>query len=68
MSNGKTVARHIWHVQTLHMRVANARKDFLHKLSTTVANNHGTVVVEALQVRNMSASSHLLVRPDRAWQ
>lgn len=44
-------------VQTLHARVANARKDFLHKLSTTIAKNHGTVVVEALQVRNMSASA-----------
>lgn len=44
-------------VQTLHARVANARKDFLHKISTTIAKNHGTVVVEALQVRNMSASA-----------
>ena len=44
-------------VQTLHARVANARKDFLHKLSTTIAKNHGTVVVEALQVRSMSASA-----------
>ncbi|MBB2199483.1 IS200/IS605 family element transposase accessory protein TnpB [Gluconacetobacter sp. 1c LMG 22058] len=44
-------------VQTLHARVANARKDFLHKLTTTIAKNHGTVVVEALQVRNMSASA-----------
>ncbi|WP_306417318.1 RNA-guided endonuclease InsQ/TnpB family protein, partial [Acetobacter pomorum] len=44
-------------MQTLHARVANARKDFLHKLSTTIAKNHGTVVVEALQVRNMSVSA-----------
>lgn len=44
-------------VQTLHARVANARKDFLHKLSTIIAKNHGTVVVEALQVQNMSASA-----------
>src|SRR5262249_45461721 len=35
--------------------VANARKDFLHKTSTT--KNHGAVVVEALPVRNMSASA-----------
>ncbi|MFW7270224.1 RNA-guided endonuclease InsQ/TnpB family protein [Gluconacetobacter sp. Hr-1-5] len=44
-------------VQTLHARVASARKDFLHKISTTIAKSHGTVVVEALQVRNMSASA-----------
>jgi putative transposase len=39
------------------MRVANARKDFLHKTSTTIAKNHGVVVLEALKVRNMSASA-----------
>ena len=44
-------------VAKLHMRVANARKDFLHKQTTAIANNHGIVVVEALNVRNMSASA-----------
>lgn len=41
----------------IQQRVANARKDFLHKHSATIAKNHGMVVVEALQVRNMSASA-----------
>lgn len=41
----------------LHQRVANARKDFLHQHSTTIAKNHAMVVVEALQVRAMSASA-----------
>jgi putative transposase len=44
-------------VARIHQRVANARKDFLHKTSTTIAKNHGTVVVEALKVRNMTASA-----------
>ena len=44
-------------VQKLHACVANARKDFLHKLSTTIAKNHGIVVVEKLKVRNMTASA-----------
>jgi putative transposase len=44
-------------VAKVQLRVANARKDFLHKRSTDIANNHGTVVVEALQVRNMAASA-----------
>jgi len=35
----------------------HARKDFLHKHSTAIAKNHGVVVVEALKVRNMSASA-----------
>lgn len=44
-------------VARIQLRVANARKDFLHKTSTTIAQNHGTVVVEALKVRSMSASA-----------
>jgi putative transposase len=44
-------------VATIQMRVASARKNFLHKTTTTIAKNHGTVVVEALKVRNMSASA-----------
>ena len=41
----------------IQRRVANARKDFLHKHNTDLAKNHGAVVVEALRVRNMSASA-----------
>jgi putative transposase len=44
-------------VAKVQQRVANARKDFLHKHSTAIAKSHGTVVVEALKVRNMSASA-----------
>jgi len=32
-------------VATVQQRVANARKNFLHRQSTTIANSHGTVVV-----------------------
>ena len=41
----------------IQMRVAHARKNFLHEQTTAIANNHGTVVLEALKVRNMSASA-----------
>ena len=44
-------------VAKIQRRVANARKDFLHKHSAAIAKNHGTVIVEALKVRNMSASA-----------
>ncbi len=44
-------------VARLHARVSAARRDFLHKTSTTVANNHGAVVLEKLQVRNMVRSA-----------
>ena len=41
-------------VQKIHTRIANARKDFLHKTTTTISQNHALVCVEDLQVRNMS--------------
>ncbi|HEY5306622.1 MAG TPA: transposase [Pseudolabrys sp.] len=53
-SNRRKAIRRVARIQ---LRVANARKDFLNKASTTIANNHGTVVLEALKVRNMSASA-----------
>ena len=44
-------------VQQIHTGIANARKDFLHKSTTTISQNHALVCIEGLQVRNMSRSS-----------
>lgn len=44
-------------ITRLHSRIANMRKDYLNKLSTTIAKNHGVVVLEDLQVKNMSKSA-----------
>ena len=44
-------------VQKMHTAIANARKDFLHKTSTTISQNHALVCIEDLQVKNMSRSS-----------
>jgi putative transposase len=44
-------------VQKIHAQIANARRDFLHKATTTISQNHAVVFVEDLQVRNMSKSS-----------
>ena len=44
-------------VQKIHTEIANARKDFLHKTSTTISQNHALVCIEHLQVKNMSRSS-----------
>jgi putative transposase len=44
-------------VQKIHGNIANARKDYLHKVSTTISQNHALVCIEDLQVRNMSKSS-----------
>jgi putative transposase len=44
-------------IQKIHTGIANARKDFLHKTTTTISQNHALVCIEDLQVRNMSRSS-----------
>ena len=44
-------------VQKVHRQIANARRDFLHKATTTISKNHALVCIEDLQVRNLSRSS-----------
>lgn len=46
-------------IQRLHQRIANVRKDTLHKLTTHLAKNHGTVVIEDLNVSGMMANRKL---------
>ena len=54
-SRGRTKAR--LKVQILHKKISRMRQDFLHKASHWVAKNHGIVVLEDLQVKNMSRSA-----------
>ncbi|MDR1062822.1 MAG: transposase [Azoarcus sp.] len=44
-------------VQRMHVRIGNARRDYLHKCSTTISKNHAMVCIEDLQVKNMSKSA-----------
>ena len=44
-------------VQKIHTRIANVRKDFLHKTTTALSKNHAMVCIEDLQVRNMSKTA-----------
>ena len=44
-------------VQRIHSRIGNARRDYLHKTTTTISQNHAMVCIEDLQVRNMSRSA-----------
>src|SRR5690554_1547146 len=44
-------------VQKVQARIANARRDTLHKASATISQNHALVVLEDLQVGNMSRSA-----------
>lgn len=44
-------------VQKIHTRIGNTRRDHLHKLTTTLSKNHAAIVIEDLQVRNMTRSA-----------
>ena len=44
-------------VQQIHIKIANARKDFLHKISTQISKSHAVVVIEDLKISNMSRSA-----------
>lgn len=44
-------------VQKIHAKIANSRKDYLHKCSDIISKNHAMIVLEALQVGNMSRSA-----------
>ena len=44
-------------VQRVQRKIADSRRDFLHKVSTTISKTHAVVYVEDLQVKNMSSSA-----------
>ncbi|ETS31527.1 transposase [Photorhabdus khanii NC19] len=41
----------------LHASIANIRKDYLHKVTTTISKNHAMIVIEDLKVSTMSKSA-----------
>jgi putative transposase len=44
-------------VQKIQARIGNCRRDYLHKLSTTISKNHAMVCIEDLKVRNLTKSA-----------
>jgi putative transposase len=44
-------------IQRIHARIGNARRDYLHKATTAISQNHAMVCIEDLQVRTMSKSA-----------
>ncbi len=44
-------------INRLHTKIANIRHDILHKLSTTLSKSHAMIVLEKLQIRNMTKSA-----------
>jgi putative transposase len=55
-----------WHKQRIkvariHEKITNARKDYLHKISTKIIKNHDVIGIEDLQVSNM-LKNHTLAK------
>lgn len=46
-------------IAKLHLKIANIRKDTLHKLTTLLAKNHSKIVIEDLNVSGMLANRKL---------
>jgi putative transposase len=54
-SNNRTKAKE--KLQKAHLKIANKRKDFLHKLSNEITSENQTIVIEKLKIKNMTKSS-----------
>lgn len=44
-------------ISKLHIRIANARQDYLHKISEGLSKEHSLIAIEDLKVKNMSKSA-----------
>ena len=44
-------------ITKLHIRIANTRNDYLHKISSQLSKNHAIVILEDLKISNMSKSA-----------
>ena len=54
-SNNRTKAKK--KLQKAHLKIANKRKDFLHKLSNEITSENQTIVIEKLKIKNMTKSA-----------
>ena len=46
-------------IARLHRKIANIRKDTIHKLTSLLAKNHGTIVIEDLNISGMMKNHKL---------
>ncbi|WP_096550782.1 IS200/IS605 family element RNA-guided endonuclease TnpB [Ureibacillus thermosphaericus] len=57
--HGKNYEKTRLHLAKLHEKIANQRKDFLHKLSSKIINENQVIVLEDLKVKNMQQNHRL---------
>ena len=51
-----------------HIKIANQRNDFLHKISSNIANKYSIIKAEALNIKNMVKNHHLAKHiNDASW-
>jgi putative transposase len=55
--NSSNWRKHKQKITQLHIKIANSRLDYLHKISSTLSKNHAVVMLEDLQISNMSKSA-----------
>ena len=44
-------------LQKAHLKIANKREDFLHKLSNEITSENQTIVIKKLKIKNMTKSA-----------
>ena len=64
LNRNQVIGSNNWHkaqnrIARLHRKIANIRKDTLHKLTSYLAKNHGHIVIENLNVSGMMANHKL---------
>lgn len=65
-SNNRNKAR--LHLVLLHEYIANCRKDFAHKLTSSLINDNQVIIAETLRVKNMMRNHYLAkVIQDASW-
>ena len=68
LSDSKNYQKQRMKVAKIHEKIANQRKDFLHKLSTNLIKNHDVICIEDLSSKNLM-KNHKLARVigDASW-
>jgi IS605 OrfB family transposase len=54
-------------VQAIHAKIANRRKDFLHKMTTTLARRHGVICVGDVNAKALARGPHAKSVLDASW-